>query len=152
MPRHWSVFTSLSNRGPLPEGAPVLTNSSVRRPHPPPTRTREPSRSSLHSPRQLSPWSSPCPLRQLCRSTQQHSSLPPSLNATQSLSLRMSVSTECHGATAASVVTSFGRQDFWILTNSTKEAASKVKEGEGRRWRLHRQRSSPPANSTRGAT
>lgn len=77
---------SLSNRGPPQEEAPALTNSNVRHPHPPPTRTQGPSSLSLRYPHQPSPWFSPCPPRQLCRSTQ-HSSLPPSLNATHSLCL-----------------------------------------------------------------
>lgn len=79
---------SLSNRGPPQEEALVPTNSNVQRPHPPPTRTQGPNRLSLRYPLQLSPWSSPCPPRQPCHSTQQqHSSLPPSLNATHSLCL-----------------------------------------------------------------
>lgn len=88
MMRHiYFLSLSLSNRGPPQEEAPAPTNSNVQRPHPPPTRTQGPSRLSLHYPHQLSPWSSPCPPRQLCRSTQQHSSLPPSLNATHSFCL-----------------------------------------------------------------
>lgn len=80
-----SLSLSFSNRGPPQEEAPAPTNSNVQHPHPPPTRTQGPSRLSPHSPHQLSPWSSPCRPRHLFRSTQQHSSLPPSLNATHSL-------------------------------------------------------------------
>lgn len=74
----------ISNRGPPQEEAPAPTNSSDQRHHLPPTHTQGPSRLSLRYPHQRSPWSSPCRPRQLCHSMQlqQHSSLPPSLNAT----------------------------------------------------------------------
>lgn len=120
---------SPSNRGPPQEEAPALTNSNVQHPHPPPTRTQGPSKLSLRYPHQLSPWSSPCPPRQLCRSMQQqHSSLPPSLNATHSLlSLRASAPTECHDATAtaASIITSSGSQVSYSLPTPQKKQLQK---------------------------
>lgn len=140
----FNTILSLLNRGPLQEEAPALTNSNVRHPHLPPTRTQGPSRLSLHYPHQLSPWSSPCPPRQLCRSMRRRwqrrrssSSLPPSLNTTHSLSsLHVSAPDECHDATAtaASIITSSG--SFLLFTNSTNEAASEVLEGKETKWWL----------------
>lgn len=67
----------LRNRGPPREEAPAQTNSNVRHRRPPPTRSQGRSLCT-RSPRQPSRWSSPCPLRQLCRSMQRIP--PPSLN------------------------------------------------------------------------
>lgn len=78
-----SSLSLSQNRGPRQEEATAPTNSNVRRPHPPPTRTRGPSRFSLRYPRyprQPSPWSSPCPPRRRCLSMQRRR-LPPSLSA-----------------------------------------------------------------------
>lgn len=126
---YFSPFLSLLNRGPLQEEAPAPTNSNVQHPHPPPTRTQGRNRLSLHYPPQLSPWSSPCPPRQLCRSTQQQhsSSLPPSLNTTHSLSLHVSAPTECHDATAtaASIITSSGSQVSYSLPTPQKKQLQK---------------------------
>lgn len=132
-----SFSLCLSYRGPPQEEAPALTNSNVQHPRPPPTRTQGPSSLSLRYPHQPSPWFSPCPPRQLCRSTQ-HSSLPPSLNATpQSLSLRVSAPTECHDATAtaASIINSSGSEVSYSLPTPQKNQLQKFSRGEKRRQR-----------------
>lgn len=67
----------LQNRGPPREEATALTNSNVRHHRPPLIHTQGRSLCT-HSPRRPSRWSSPCPLRQLCRSMQRIP--PPSLN------------------------------------------------------------------------
>lgn len=127
------LFLSLSIRGPPQDGAPVLTNSNVQHPRLPQTRTQGPCRLSLHSPRQLSPWSSPCPLQQLWRITQQHSSLLPSLNATQSLCLCMwGALTERRDATAtaSSIITSSGRQVSYPFRLHKRNGLKKLERGQ----------------------
>lgn len=123
-------FLLLSNSGLPQEEAPALTNSNVQHPHPPPTHTQGPNRLSLRYPRQLNPWSNPCPPRQPCHSTHQQrsSSLPPSLKAThtQSLSLRVSAPTECHDANAAaSIITSSGSEVSYSVPTQQKTQLQK---------------------------
>lgn len=132
-----TVFSShlaFFNRGPPQEEAPAQTSSNVPHPHPPRTHTQgrcSLSHRSLHHP---SPWSSPCPPQQRCHSMpqepQQHSSLPPSLNATRSnlcwarhLNATMLLQKQLPLLPALEV-------KFLTLTNSTKEAASKIIKGE----------------------
>ncbi len=150
-----SLSLSLANRGPPQEEAPAPTNSNVQRPRPPPTRTQGPSRLSLRYPHQLSPWSSPCPPRQLCRSTQQqHSSLPPSLNATHSLCL-------CAWARPLNATTLPQQQlpslpalevKFLTLYQLHKRSSFKSFRGERNKTAAHPRWSLPPAKSTRGVT
>ncbi|KAM7408513.1 hypothetical protein PAMA_002305 [Pampus argenteus] len=73
----------------------------------------------------------------LCRSTQ-HSSLPPSLNATHSLYLCASAPTECHDATAtaASIINSSGSHVSYSLPTPQKKPLQKFLRGEKRRQRI----------------
>lgn len=117
----------LSNRGPLQGGVLVLTNSNVQHLHLHQTHTQVPSRLHFHFPRQLSRWSSPCHLRQQCRSTSQ-CSRPPSLNHTHSFCLYAQVLlTECYNATAASIFTSSGRQVSQFLTTPQRNSFKSCK-------------------------
>lgn len=149
---YFSPFLSLLNRGPLQEEAPALTNLNVQHPHPPPTRTQGRNRPSLHYPPQLSPWSNPCPPRQLCRSTQQQhsSSLPPSLNTTHSLCLCTWVRPLNATMLPQQQLPSLPALEVKFLTLYQLHKRSSFKSFRGQRNKMAARWSWPPAKSTCG--